>query len=157
MSFVPLRLAKSPKKTECFQSAPKSLIYEYVGFARASGTKRQRCRERRRRERRKFGALYASFMQKCLLYHSHLILGGSKPPRDFWIFCGKYIQKLTFKIFSKRSGQTIAAANFTITAQNKGVSGTQNRQFCAFTVPGTTTGSRGAPRNDPKLCHTSFE
>ena len=60
---------KPPKKTECFQSAPKSLIYEYVGFARASGTKRKRCRERRRRERRKFGALYASFMQKCLLYH----------------------------------------------------------------------------------------
>ena len=69
LPFAPLRLAKSPKKTECFQSAPKSLIYEYVGFARASGTKRKRCRERRRRERRKFGALYASFMQKCLLYH----------------------------------------------------------------------------------------
>ena len=67
-TFCTTVLEKAPKKTESFQSAPKSLIYEYVGFARASGPKRKRCRGRRR-ERRKFGAFYARFMQKCFLYH----------------------------------------------------------------------------------------
>ena len=65
---VPLLLAKSANKNGVFSKCSK-VTHEYVGFARASGTKRKRCRERRRRERRKFGALYASFMQKCLLYH----------------------------------------------------------------------------------------
>ena len=68
-AFCTIGLGKSAQKTECFQNAPKSLIYEYDGFARASRTKRNDARERRRRERRKFGASYASFTQKRLLHH----------------------------------------------------------------------------------------
>ena len=41
--FAPLCLATSPQNTEYCEKAPKTLIYEYVGFARASRTKRKRC------------------------------------------------------------------------------------------------------------------
>ena len=69
MSFVPSCSAISAQKTEVLQNAPKSLIYEYIGFARASRTTRNDACERRRRERRKFEAFYASFTQKRLGHH----------------------------------------------------------------------------------------
>ena len=67
--FTPLSFAQIAQSTQYFENAPKSLIYECERFARASRTKRNDARERRGRELRKFGAFYASFMQKCLLYH----------------------------------------------------------------------------------------
>ena len=60
---------KCPQNTDCFKKAPKSLIHEYVGFARASRTKRNDARERRRREYRKIGAFYTSLTQMCLSHH----------------------------------------------------------------------------------------
>ena len=67
--LAPLCLAQIAQNTQYFENTPKSLIYEYEGFMRASRTKRNDARERRRRERRKFGAFYASFTQMCLSYH----------------------------------------------------------------------------------------
>ena len=69
MPFAPLYLAQRAQNTQYFETAPKSVIYEYVGFARLPDKRQNDPRERRRRERRKFGAFYATFTQKCLLHN----------------------------------------------------------------------------------------
>ena len=76
--FCTTTLGKSAQNTEYFKNAPKSFIYEYVGFVRASRTTRKRCRERRRRERRKSGVFYASCMQKYVFVPSCLANSAQK-------------------------------------------------------------------------------
>ena len=69
-SFEALRLANNAHDEQYIEVAPKSLIHESIHGDRAPLEQSENdTRERRRRERRKFGASYASFTQKWLLRH----------------------------------------------------------------------------------------
>ena len=62
--FVPLCLPKSAQNAEYFENAQRISAFCAPPEPRENGA-----RERRRRERRKFEAFYASFTQKRLLHH----------------------------------------------------------------------------------------
>ena len=63
-------LANNAQDEQYIEVAPKSLIHESIHGVRALPEQSENdARERQRRERRKFGAFYASFTQKWLLRH----------------------------------------------------------------------------------------
>ena len=67
MPFLATTVSKKcSKHSRIVRTLQESRVYEHVGFcARLQNTEENDARERRRRERRKFGSFYARFTQKC--------------------------------------------------------------------------------------------